>query len=239
MSASVRYQRLDPEFVAVTHRQLYERIIARFPTRNIGRVAAELGDVIDRTAIDAQTSQSRERTVRTICQVGIVLVAAAAIIAVILSIRDAVRVGDDTPAFAWLPILESGINDVVFASLAIWFLVTIPARMRRRRLLAVLHRLRSLAHVIDMHQLTKDPERLLSAPVATDKSVKTDLTPADLGRYLDYCSELLSLVGKAAALCAEESADSVVLDAVGEIEALTLGMSRKVWQKISLLHTPR
>ena len=53
--------------------------------------------------------------------------------------------------------------------------------------------------------------------------------------YLDYCSELLSLVGKAAALCAEESRDTVVLDTVSTIESLTVGMSRKIWQKISLL----
>lgn len=65
----------------------------------------------------------------------------------------------------------------------------------------------------------------------------SDLDAADLGRYLDYCSELLSLVGKAAALCAQESTDQVVLDTVSEVETLTLGLSRKIWQKISLLHT--
>jgi hypothetical protein len=46
---------------------------------------------------------------------------------------------------------------------------------------------------------------------------------------------MLSLVGKVAALCAEESQDSVVLDTVSTIETLTTGMSRKIWQKISLL----
>ena len=39
-----------------------------------------------------------------------------------------------------------------------------------------------------------------------------------------------------AALCAEQSTDPVVLDTVSEIEVLTTGMSRKIWQKISLLH---
>jgi len=43
-------------------------------------------------------------------------------------------------------------------------------------------------------------------------------------------------VSKTAALCADESTDAVVLDTVSEIESLTLGMSRKIWQKISLLH---
>jgi hypothetical protein len=43
-------------------------------------------------------------------------------------------------------------------------------------------------------------------------------------------------VSRAAALCAEQSTDPVVLDTVSEIEVLTTGMSRKIWQKISLLH---
>ena len=40
------------------------------------------------------------------------------------------------------------------------------------------------------------------------------MTRDEVERYLDYCSEMLSLVGKTAALCAEESRDSVVLETV-------------------------
>ena len=69
----------------------------------------------------------------------------------------------------------------------------------------------------------------------TGAPVRGDLTPFEMQRYLDYCSELLSLVGKVAALCAEESQDPVILDTVSTIETLTTGMSRKIWQKISLL----
>lgn len=231
------YRRLDPIALEVTLERLCERITARFPSRRLGVVAAELHPIIRRVA--STDWRRRDRLVRLLCRTGIVLVVAAAALAVGLSIRDAVRVGDDTPTFQWLPILESGINDVAFAGIAVFFLLTIPARLRRRELLAVLHRLRSLAHVVDMHQLTKDPERLLSAPPPTDKSAPADLDAIGLGRYLDYCSELLSLVSKTAALCAEESTDAVVLDTVSEIEALTLGMSRKIWQKISLLHQVR
>jgi len=46
---------------------------------------------------------------------------------------------------------------------------------------------------------------------------------------------MLSLIGKVAALCAEESRDSLVLTTVSDLETLTTGMSRKIWQKISLL----
>ena len=86
-----------------------------------------------------------------------------------------------------------------------------------------------------MHQLTKDPERLRPDFHATRESVDPALSRDDMEHYLDYCSEMLSLLGKIAALCAEESQDAVVLDTVSTIETLTTGMSRKIWQKISLL----
>ena len=71
--------------------------------------------------------------------------------------------------------------------------------------------------------------------LATSSSADDDLDRDQMERYLTYCSELLSLIGKTAALCAEESRDAVVLDTVSTIEELTLGMSRKIWQKISVL----
>lgn len=86
-------------------------------------------------------------------------------------------------------------------------------------------------------QLTKDPERLASGASATAESPTVNLTPDELGRYLDYCSELLSIIGKVAAVYADETNDPQVLATVNEIESLTIGLSRKVWQKIAILQT--
>ena len=57
----------------------------------------------------------------------------------------------------------------------------------------------------------------------------------ELHHYFDYCSELVSLIAKTAALCAERTSDPVVLNTVSEIETLGAQMSQKIWQKISLL----
>lgn len=62
------------------------------------------------------------------------------------------------------------------------------------------------------------------------------MTAFELSRYLDYCTELLSLTGKVAAIYVQHFDDSIVLDAVGEIEELTTGLSQKIAQKIQLLH---
>jgi hypothetical protein len=145
--------------------------------------------------------------------------------------------GSPSGSLEWVQLVESTVNDLVFAGVAIFFLHALPARVERRRLLALLHRLRSLAHVIDMHQLTKDPERLRESYSTTPESIEPGLGREEIEYYLDYCSELLSLVGKAAALCAEETQDPVILDTVATIEVLTTGMARKIWQKISVINT--
>ena len=56
-----------------------------------------------------------------------------------------------------------------------------------------------------------------------------------LARYLDYCSELLSLSSKIAALHMQYMNDSVVLDAVNDIETLAASLSNSIWQKIMIL----
>lgn len=110
---------------------------------------------------------------------------------------------------------------MVFAGIAIFFLWQFPGRLQRAHDLEALHRLRSLAHVIDMHQLTKDPERLRPDFKPTSASMDIGLDAIQLGNYLDYCSEMLSLVGKAAALFVEKSTDTAVLHTVEGIEDLT------------------
>jgi hypothetical protein len=58
----------------------------------------------------------------------------------------------------------------------------------------------------------------------------------ELIRYLDYCTEMLSLTGKLAALYMQNMRDPVIIEAVNEIEDLTTGLSRKIWQKIMILN---
>ncbi len=115
------------------------------------------------------------------------------------------------------------------------FLLTAEIRIKRRRALDATHELRALAHVVDIHTLTMDPDCLLAEAEDTDSSPKRELTPFQMSRYLDYCSETLSLIGKIAALYAEYIVDSVALDAIESIEILTTNLSRKIWQKILML----
>ena len=132
--------------------------------------------------------------------------------------------------------MEAGLSATVLIGAAVIFLVTVETRIKRSRTLKAINELRAIAHVIDMHQLTKDPVRIRIEVNRTPSSLEETLTPFDLTRYLDYCSEMLSLVGKVAALYAQNFSDSVVLAAVNEVETLTTGLSRKIWQKITVIN---
>jgi hypothetical protein len=89
-----------------------------------------------------------------------------------------------------------------------------------------------------MHQLTKDPVRLDPAFLPSEHSPRPDLDPVSLSRYLDYCSELLAITGKLAALYAQAVPDEGVAAAVNDIELLGSSLSRKIWQKIGLIDAP-
>lgn len=135
-----------------------------------------------------------------------------------------------------LTMSESLFNDLILIGAAIFFMVTIETRIKKNRASALLNDLRVIAHVIDMHQLTKDPVMLLSDSKFTKNSPKRKLSKFELQRYLDYCSEALSLIGKVAALYAQSLPNEVVVRTVNEIEVLSTGFSRKIWQKLIILN---
>ena len=62
-----------------------------------------------------------------------------------------------------------------------------------------------------------------------------EMTRFELHRYLDYCSEMLALLGKIAAVYVQEYDDGVALASEAEIETLTTGLSSKIWRKIGIL----
>jgi len=136
--------------------------------------------------------------------------------------------------------LDSSISSVVFVGAAILFFLNWEHRIKRDRALKAIHELRALAHIVDMHQLTKDPESYAGqGGQHTTRIRKRTMTPFELNRYLDYCSDALALISKIAALYVQGFQDPVLLDAVDDVEDLTAGFSRKIWQKITILENLR
>jgi hypothetical protein len=131
--------------------------------------------------------------------------------------------------------LDASIGSVVFIAAAILFLVNWENRIKRIRALKAVHELRALAHIVDMHQVTKDPEKYFGRVRRPSSPAQREMTPFELGRYLDYCGDSLALISKIAALYVQDFQDTVLLDAVDDVEELTSGLSRKIWQKLTIL----
>lgn len=226
------YRQLDDDRIIETLARLRDRIDNRFPGSGLARVSEELLNVAKESTAHIAYLAAPNWPVRVS-----VAVAIAAVIAMLAAGATQVRLTGG--AQGWVDLvqgIESAINDAAFIGIAIFFLVRIETRLKRGRALRVLHQLRSIAHVVDMHQLTKDPEQLIAeTPDAGSPPVRT-MSRGELSRYLDYCTELLSLASKIAALFVERFDDPVTLAAVNEIETLTTGLSRKVWQKIAMLN---
>ncbi|TPW08397.1 MAG: hypothetical protein FD129_2442 [bacterium] len=223
------YTQLAASKIVETADRIRQRIVERFPGRGLGKVADELYRIAAESAATAERLKRPDLRIRTAIGAGILLLVGVAIGALV-TIK--ARVGETASLWDVLQGIEAGINDVVFLGIGVFFLVTWERRRKRSRALKALHQLRSLAHVIDMHQLTKDPGLTIGSGGGTPSSPEPDLTIFELIRYLDYCSEMLAIVGKIAALWSETLDDSVALAAVNEIEALTAGLSQKIWQKI-------
>jgi hypothetical protein len=221
------YRELDQSNIITTIERLKSRISERFPNSGLSKVADEL-ERVGREVLDTVAYLGAPNyAIRIPVTIAIVLIVVIAVIAMAKTNQFKEQAGWGT--------IESGISNVVFVGIAINFLLSIETRVKRRRALAMIHQLRSVAHVVDMHQLTKDPDQITSTMPDTASSPQRSMTPEQLGRYLDYCSEMLSITSKLAALLVQRFSDSLILDAVNDIETLATGLSGKIWQKIRLV----
>jgi hypothetical protein len=225
------YRTLDKDRIIATAALLEKRIGERFPDSSLRNVAAETVELA--RDIGEQAVKLERPVVWLRAMTVLAIGGAAAIFALVGTVLSFDRIS--TGAFDFVQGLEAFLNTLVFAGVGLWTLVTLEERFKRKRALDGLHALRSVIHIIDMHQLTKDPAVLQQGFEPTKSSPERRLTRPQLTRYLDYCSELLSLTGKLAALYAQAINDAVVVDAVNDIENLGTNLSRKIWQKIMLI----
>jgi len=226
------YLSLDPEKITETVEKLRRRIGERFPDSGLSGVCAELLKVTREAEERADRIGKPQRALRV--AVGLLVAVIVAGPVLLVSQLRLPSGGFDVAGF--IQVSEAGVNLLIVVGAAILFLFTVETRIKRARAIKAIHELRALAHVIDMHQLTKDPERSAGGSRHTASSPRHNLTPFELTRYLDYCSEMLSVTGKIAALYVQKFNDPVVLDAAEDVEGLTTSLSRKIWQKIMILN---
>ena len=229
------FAELDAGQILKTIAGVQRRVDERFPGSGLSRVCRRLHVIGDAAGGRARTISRPILWLRAAVWVGVAVVATSLLATAFLLAKP---VGEEKMGFAdFVQVLEAGINDVVLIGAALLFLVTIENRIKRRRALAAVHELRALAHIIDMHQLTKDPERVLHPELLLlePDGKHAGLSGFDLCRYLDYCGDMLSLIGKIAALYVQRFDDAAALAAVNEVETLCTGLTQKIWQKIMIV----
>jgi len=228
------YFQLDEKRVQQTASVLRQRIDERFPGSSLAKAACEVERSVRATAgrIDRLSQPfwplralSASLLALTVLSLGFGFVGAVDWSSL-----------DGSLSFAdFVGLLEPSLGSSVFIGAFFVFVLSLERRWKHQRVLAAIGELRSLIHVVDMHQLTKDPERARRHGPDTPSSPARRMTSFELGRYLDYCSEMLSTISKVAALYGQAFPDPVIHTATDQVETLASGLSRKIWQKLDLL----
>lgn len=222
---------LDTKQILKTIGLLKVRIEERFPGGGLGRVCGRLREIAlqtDETIAVIQQKQYGYR-IAVFLFVGVLLAMAVSGLSHLQAARGSATQMDV------IQVLDAAFNVILLIGGAILFLISIENRVKRRKVIAAVNELRCLAHVIDSHQLTKSPCYFDTQAVRTTHSPERNLDSFQMSRYLDYCSEMLSLVSKVGYLYVQEYHDPVATEAVNDLDDLTNGLSRKIWQKIMML----
>jgi hypothetical protein len=227
-----KYRRLDPAKIISTADKLRDRVGERFPASGLCAVAAELSEVGRDTAKRAKGFAGPYFGLRLLTAF-VVLSWLTAQVWVVQTF-DLHRLASADP-LTLAQGVESAVQLFLLLAAGVWFLLSFEERLKRRRVQGWLHELRAFAHVIDMHQLTKDPTVILNPGPRTASSPERAMTRFELARYLEYCAEMFSITGKLSAVYAGATKDAVVVAAAGDVENLCTDLGRKVWQKIMIL----
>jgi hypothetical protein len=224
---------LDAGSIVATLERLRARIVERFPTAHLKNVCGELVAVGHETAAGVDALARPILWLRLVA--GLVVAAWLGGTAFVLGELNWAEIGRRADATSLAQGLDSAVNLLLLAGAAVWFLLTLEQRWKRSRTLKALYQLRSFAHVIDMHQLTKDPTAILGNGQPTASSPVRRMSEFELARYLEYCAEMLALTAKLAALYAARTNDEQVMGAVNDVEDLASNLGRKIWQKIMII----
>ena len=224
---------LIAEEIQKTIERLHLRMRDRFPQSNLANVCQGLHEIAQETH---QTVQWIARP-NYLLRIGTYALIGSAALVFVQSLSQWHISADGINLADFVQMIDSALDSLVLLGAGILFLTTLENRRKRNRVIHAVNRLRCIAHIIDMHQLTKDPDSISEASMATPHSPQRTLNPYELARYLDYCTEMLSLVSKTGFLYVQDYHDPVATEAVNDLEDLTNGLSSKMWQKIMMIHS--
>lgn len=230
------FERLQADKILATVRRLHARILQHFPEAGLTQVAAEFASLAEASPERIALLYRRNLALRALIVVllaAIVGVAALFMTTWFADREHSLEVARDVGGL--IQAIESVLGAAFFLSAAIVSIVTLEKRHIRVRVVRAMQELRAMAHIVDLHQLQKDPELFVIERGPGEAREHAELSIGEMTRYLDFCTELLSLLGNVAVLYAQPSHDPTVHAAADDVQQLSGNLANKIWQKIMIL----
>ena len=221
--------KLNHEKFLLLAKSVHQKIEQRFASRGIERLAGKVYKVCLKASLETKHIKHANYWLR-----GTIVFVLALVAILFFMLLKNIIIKFPISLTNLIQSLDAGISTLIYTSAGLVLLLNLERKLRRKKALGKLNELRSLAHLIDIHQIHKDPELILSGQLK--HSSGDPMSAQELSYYYNYCSELLMLLGKVATIYVQDDDDPATITAANEIESLVNDLSRKVWQKNMLLH---
>ena len=218
--------RLDQVKIIQTAEHLASRVRSRFPDSALAGLAADLAGIARVTNERARQALKPNRVIRGAGLLAGIL-GALGLWYIIDHIKrhliDAhFEFGNISDLFQ---AADAGFNILVALAGALWFLVTLEARVKRKQALAYIGELLEFIQVIDVTQLYFTPELYKSNSSPDSTPPRFDHT------YLLFCIEMLGLIGNLAPLYNRGDMDDSVWRATSDVLMLANAIEGRLFAK--------
>jgi hypothetical protein len=213
--------RLDPARIIQTAENLALRVCEGLPESTLAGLAVELARVA--RATEERTRQA-SRPIYALRAASLLAIGASlsGLWYLVVHIHARWEFGTIPEVFESA---DAGFNLVLLLAGALWFLITLEARVKRKRALTFLGELREFIHVIDVTQLYYTPDLYKVAPAASRSSLNLDYT------YLLFCTQMLAVISNLAPLYTRGSAGDSIWRAAADVEMLSNAIGIKLTSK--------
>ncbi len=226
------FREIRSEEIIKTVQSLENRIEERFPDSGLSKITSDLAEVAEDAAMRSEKIGRPNIAIR-ISSWGLAVGISILIIWLLLHIPSLKKIPN---AIDLIQAIEAGLASIVFIGASLIFLISLETRLKRKQAIKAIHELLSMAHIVDMHQLTKHPEVHLADLERTPSSPVRTYSTVELNRYFNYCIELLSLISKIGYAYVNRFTDAPTLNSVDQLGTLCHNLSTKIWQKIALVN---
>ena len=218
--------RLDPAKIIQTAEHLARRVSSRFPESSLAGLAADLVEIARETDERASLARNPNHLIRSLGWL-------AGVIALLglwyLFSHIKTHLINANLEFESITDLfeaaDAGFNILIALAGALWFLVTIEVRVKRKQALEHIGELLEFVQLIDVTQLYYTPELYKSNLPPDTPKARFDHT------YLLFCNEMLAVIGNLAPLYTRGNMDDAVWRATSDVVMLANAIEGRLFAK--------